>query len=281
LGRRRLALMNTHEKRVINVSIALVGLLGSVISVLTAPPHLRLIFGVAFALLAIVVVLIILWRRVSKLRRSQKALLSDDALIAVTSRFVLRPADKSDVDWVAAQEAQVYSDDDAIPADILREWFAANPYAFNIICDLQASRVGHFNIIPIKPNTLQLLLDGKIRERDVRGDSIYSAAERDAVSCLWVESIAIDVSNPYLRARALLNVFERAHDTIERLANPVNLTHFYALSATSAGDNLIKRFGFQVASAQSKRTDGHDLYCASYEVIKRKTEDLLVARGIK
>lgn len=268
--------MNIHEKRIINISLALAGVLGTVISVLTAPRHLRLIFGVTFTLLAIVVVLIILWRRVSKLRRSQKALLSDDALIAVTSRFVLRPADKSDVDWVAAQEAQVYSDDDAIPADTLREWFAANPYAFNVICDLHASRVGHFNILPIKPNTLQMLIDGKIRERDVRGDSIYSAAERDAVLCLWVESITIDVSNPYLRARALLNVFERAHDTIERLANPVNLTQFYALSATRAGDDLIKRFGFQIASTQNKRTDGHDLYCVSYEVIKRKAEELLV-----
>jgi hypothetical protein len=269
-----------HEKRLINVFIALAGLLGTVISVLSAPPNLRFIFGVAFALLAIVVVLVILWNRVSKLRRSQKILLSDDALIAVTSRFVLRSAHKSDVDWVAAQEAKVYSEDDAIPSEILQEWFAANPYAFNIICDLHAARVGHLNLIPIKPNTLQMLLDGKIRERDVRADSIYSAAERDAVSCLWVESITIDVPNPYLRARALLNVFERAHDTIERLAHPASLTHFYALSATRAGDNLIKRFGFKVASARNKRTDGHDLYCASYEVIKRKAEDLLTARGL-
>lgn len=201
-------------------------------------------------------------------------------MFPVSSRFVIRPAEKSDIDWIAAQEAQFYSDDDAIPADVLQEWFEANPYVCNIICDLRASRVGHFNIIPIKSNTLQLLCDGRIRERDVRGDSIHSAAERDVVSCLWVESITLDVPQPWLRARALLNVFQRAHHTMERLADPINLKHVYALSATRAGDNLIKRFGFQIASAHIKRTDGHDLYRASYEILKRKTQ-VLLARGMK
>ncbi|HKQ40828.1 MAG TPA: hypothetical protein VJ063_22360 [Verrucomicrobiae bacterium] len=190
----------------------------------------------------------------------------------------LRPADKTDVDWIAAQQAQVYADHDAIPRHILQEWFAANPYAFNIICDRHGARVGHLNIIPVKATTLQMLLEGKIREKEVRGDSIYSAAERDAVSCLWIESIAVDVSNPYRRARALLNVFEGAHGALERLAEPAKLTNFYSLSATRAGANLIKRFGFQLAAGGNHRTDGLDLYCATYEVIRRKTDELLVAR---
>lgn len=46
---------------------------------------------------------------------------------APAGRFVLCLADPSEVDWVAIQEAQVYSEDDAIPFEILREWFAANP----------------------------------------------------------------------------------------------------------------------------------------------------------
>jgi len=200
---------------------------------------------------------------------------TNTCMFPVSNRFVLRPADESDIDWIAAQEAQVYSADDAIPADVLQEWFEANRYACNVICDLRASRVGHINILPIKSNTLHLLLDGRIRERDVRGDSIHSAAERDVVSCLWVESITLDVPQPHLRARALLNVFQRAPHIMERLADPMNLRHVYALSATRAGDNLIKRFGFQIASAHIKRTDGHDLYCATYEVLKRKTQELL------
>jgi hypothetical protein len=269
-----------NEKRLINIFVLIVGLLGTLITVLSAPARLRIIAGIAFALLATVVAVIILWRRVSRLRRSQKGLLNDDALIAITSRFTLRPADKTDVDWIAAQEAEVYSADDAIPAEIMQEWFAANPYAFIVICDCHSARVGHLNILPIKPNTLNMLIEGKIRERDIRGDSMYSVAERELVSGLWVESIALNISNRYLRARALLNVFEKAREIIERLADPARLSNFYALSATRAGDCLIKRFGFQVASPRDKRSDSHDLYCATTDIILQKAEQLAAAHGL-
>jgi hypothetical protein len=268
-----------NEKHLINIFVVVAGLLGTVISVLSAPAGLRIISGIAFALLATVVAVVILWRKVSRLRRSQRELLSDDALIAVTSCFTLRPATKTDVDWIAAQEAEIYSAGDAIPAEIMQEWFAANPYAFIVICDCHSACVGHLNILPIKPNTLNMLIEGKIRERDIRGDSIYSAAERELVSCLWVESIALNINNRYLRARALLNVFERSREVIQRLADPARLSNFYALSATRAGDCLIKRFGFQVVSPRDKRTDSHDLYYAAYNVINQKSDQLAAAHG--
>ena len=120
-----------------------------------------------------------------------------------------------------------------------------------------------------------------LSERDIRGDSLYSVTERDAVSCLWVESITVNVASHYLRARALLNVFGQISEVIERLAKPGNLKRCYALAATSAGINLVKRFGFEVASEGSRRPDGHDLYCASYAVIKSKSDELFARSGNK
>ena len=131
---------------------------------------------------------------------------------------------------------------------------------------------------PIKPEALHELLHGVIREKDIGSGRIYSSAERDLVSSLWLESIVIEIPSAYLRAQALTEVLQDITQIIHRVADPKPSMALYALSATRAGDQLVRRFGFQLASPRTTRANGHDLYCASFEALETRRQHVLSKR---
>jgi len=184
-------------------------------------------------------------------------------------RFSLRAAAESEVDWIADQEARFYSAADAVPRETLHEWFATNPNIFNVVSDRAGARVGHFNLVPIKPDRLAPLIAGTICEADIGGDDIFPAKERNAVTRLWLESIVIELASPYLRARALADVFAQAEVALGRVADPAKLQSLYALTATVAGETLTTRLGFHKVSSRTQREDGHDVYRVSFADLQR------------
>jgi len=52
-------------------------------------------------------------------------------------------------------------------------------------------KVGHIDILPLRPATFQTFFEGNVVERDIRGDSLYTQKEKHLIRDLYVESIII------------------------------------------------------------------------------------------
>src|ERR1051325_7640797 len=102
------------------------------------------------------------------------------------NRYSLEPAALEEVEWIAQLEYEMYSSDDAIPQHILEEWYARNPSGFSILKINDGERIGHIDILPIHPTILQRFISGDIVERDIRGNDLYSLADKKLIRNLYV-----------------------------------------------------------------------------------------------
>lgn len=264
------------DRQVLNAFVAAIGVLSAVVSVLALQEdqkYLQMLSGLSIAMTALIAVGIVVRRRIYRRWRARMLFLEPEVLDEVSASYHLRQATEADIGWIASQQAEVYSARDAIPADILMEWFKVNPSGFFIICDRRHNSIGHLDLLPIKLNTLERLRCGEIRERDVRGDSLHPPSDKAQITDLWIESIMLKEANPHRRARAILSVMRRAPRMISRLADPNRLRNYYAISATEAGDSLLNRLGFQKDANVDQRADKHFLHQASSECVQQKMRE--------
>lgn len=177
----------------------------------------------------------------------------------VEDRTEIVSATPEDFEWIAKQEAGRFSGLDVIPENLLREWHSRNPTGFSLIKTRDGRRVGYVNILPVRPETLELFLAGTIIERQLRADSLYSAGDRESIRYLYVESIVIDLPGR-AKAAALLSFLANFKPMIERICDIDRLERVYAIAATTPGTLLMKRLGFTLIQKATSRLDGHGLY---------------------
>ena len=266
------------EKKILDWFMYAVGILGAVIAVRTAQGDDQLVFGLALGLLALLAVGAIVRNRIYKLWYARMRFLDPKILDEVSASYSLRQATEADIAQIAMHQAEWYSPTDAIPKEILTEWFKVNSKGFIIICDGNGNNIGHLDLLPIRDKTLDLLKRGAIRERDVRGESLHPPAERALITDLWLESIVITEQNRHRRARVLLGVMRQAELLLDQLADPDKLQNYYAISATPAGDDLLSRLGFSKIADVDARMDEHFLHQANSASVLRKVRALAGAR---
>jgi hypothetical protein len=170
-------------------------------------------------------------------------------------------ASREDINWIARFEAEMYSVEDAVPEQILGDWYDQNPNGFWIIKH-KGQPIGHLDILPVKPEILQNFIAGVIVERDIRGIDLYSPNQKALVKTLYVESIAISPSNGHNRALAVNHLLSNFFDLVSRIADPSELSDIYAIAATIAGRRFLGRLGFGVVKRARERKDQHDLFAA-------------------
>lgn len=170
-------------------------------------------------------------------------------------------AARQDVGWIAESEARVYSPSDAIPEPVLAEWYDSNPAGFSVLKS-GGERIGHINILPLRPAPLRRLLDGAVAERDIRGADLYAPHERDSIKELYVESLAVLPRPGVSSAPAASFVLSNVIPLVGRLCDPGGVENVYALAASGAGEKLMRHLGFVRRAEASARSDGHDLWAA-------------------
>ena len=184
----------------------------------------------------------------------------------LTSSFLFDPATLKDIEWIAQLEAEMYSGEDVVPEEILREWYAANPTGFFVIKTKNGQNLGHIDILPVRPGTLRLFVEGAILERDIRGDSLYSPGERGSIRDLYIESLAVRVSGKgkisVLRALAL-----NLPSLLCRIAAPENIETVYGMAATKPGERMMEHLGFQRVLKGEERKDGHAIFSAGFKML--------------
>jgi hypothetical protein len=173
------------------------------------------------------------------------------------------PAGQEDIRWIAQLEAEFYSEEDAIPEHVLQGWYGVNPDGFFIIRGKNGERVGHLDILPIRPRTLNGFLDGQILERDIPGDGLYTPKQKEQVQHLYIESLIL-LPQKEISASALRCVLSHLPQIIGAVCNPGKLQQVYAMPVSKRGKRLAESLGFQVRCHHESRKDHHDVFVSEF-----------------
>jgi hypothetical protein len=150
--------------------------------------------------------------------------------------FTFSVASLDDLNWIAELERRQFNKD-AVPLDILREWYEANPNGFLVVRDDKDSRVGHIDILPVREPPFKLFEQGTIVESGIRGNSLFSPSEREKVQDLYVESIVILGENEEVHRAAVTALLNHLDDILAHVAVPANIRYIYGLAATREATN--------------------------------------------
>jgi hypothetical protein len=184
-----------------------------------------------------------------------------------TAKYLVAPASTGDISWIAGLEAAAYSPRDAIPEHVLREWHGANPAGFSVIRTRSGKRVGHIDILPLRPDALSALIEGTILEREIPGSSLFGPDEKDKIKDLYVESVIIRPPREASIVPAAIGLLGSFPSLIARIVDPSQVRTLYAIGASREGERLLKRLGFERRQAASGKAQRHPLFAASFPVL--------------
>ena len=183
------------------------------------------------------------------------------------SGCLLRQTTAAEVDWIAELEARTYRAD-AVPGHILHAWYNVNPTGFLVIHEEDGEKIGHLDILPLKPAGVDLLLQGQKTEQDITPDMIYSPNEQNLMQSFYVESIVIEDKYKALKAKALYGILSNFESLIARICNSQASKTVYGLGGTQGGERLMQQLGFRLIGRADERKDHFPLYVANYDDIK-------------
>jgi hypothetical protein len=266
--------MQITPKQAVGLFVAIAGFIGSVLSILVAPNSMQVIsFGLLFVTV-IVLGLFLVFGNFWQKRKTERALADISHLPSQCATYTVEQANEDDVDWIAQLEADVYSKEDAIPRNVLREWYNANPLGFFVIRMNDGQRIGHIDVLPIKPRTLKQFLDGHIVERDIRGDCLYTPEERDLVKDLYIESVIIQPPKGYSGATAIVCLLSEFVPIARTICDPYKVDKVYAIAASKAGAKLMGHLGFEIRDKGDSRKDAHTLFVARFSKVAENVSKL-------
>lgn len=240
----------------------------------------------ALICLSVVLFILGLWLALKNFwvkRKIEKGLPSIQQLEEISVAYKIKPATEAEVSWIAQLQVQSYSPSDAVPEHVLKEWYQSNPSGFFIIKMSSGEKVGHLDILPIKPSTLERFLEGKIVEKEIRGDSLYSVGERDLIRDIYVESVIVQPPEGYSKAYAMLAVLKSFTGIVGNICDPQNIANVYAMAASDKGENLMKKLGFEMISAAQGRADHHRVFVIDFRTLAQNISTkygINIPRGI-
>jgi hypothetical protein len=265
--------ISQRTEKAVGFLLGICGLVGLGAQLVTTPSGARM---VALLILSLALLAIAAWFLGSAYwwrMRAERTLPAPAQLDSLFAEYRISQAEPHEIDWVAELEASAYMPGDAVPHRVLKEWYAANPNGFSIVRATSGERVGHIDILPVRPATMSQFVQGVIVERDIRGDSLFSPAERNDIRDLYVESIIVSPPNGS-NGPALLRVLSEFIDLAARVANVDKVESVYAIAATKHGSRLLERLGFEQVGRAEARADRHTLYRCSFSHLARRVVDI-------
>jgi len=161
---------------------------------------------------------------------------------------------------------------------------ARNPNILACLTNGGDEFLGYFDVFPLKPDIAALFLSGRLAtrwsgkadERIFSEDDIFGADEMDLCTSLYISGIAVPQPVTYARRRDASMLVWGFWKYLEFFYPPSRRREVFAVAATGAGENLLRRFHFSVRDEESKQPDKHPLYVVelSPEVLRKALESL-------
>jgi adenylate/guanylate cyclase family protein len=190
-------------------------------------------------------------------------------------KYSVVPAETSDISWIAQLQAFVYTQEDAVPSEVLMKWFQRNPNGFSVIENAIGERVGHIDILPLRTEESRPFLKGRIVEKDIPAEWLYPPRSRQSIRDLYVESIIIKKAVGLSTSPALYYVLRNLDSLIERLCPIGQVSDIYAIEATASGKKLITRIGFERCGEARSRSDDHELFKIPASTLRGNVDKLM------
>jgi excisionase family DNA binding protein len=145
--------------------------------------------------------------------------------------------------WASYQNhLKIYEAEDIVSYDKLLEWREANPDIF--MCAREGGvRTGGVTLLPLSEDTIEALIDEKIREQDIPISSIRRWEDNELT--VYIPSISITHTGNKQKDR------EHGHYVIKNairwalsLDRQYDIKKWYAIAATPEGEKLVNHLGF-------------------------------------
>jgi hypothetical protein len=176
---------------------------------------------------------------------------------------------------VAELEAAAYAPADAIPRALLHEWYESNPTGFNILRRARdRSRLGHADVLTVRPAALEKLLAGSILERELRGTDLYSPAESASIRNLYIESVAFADQEARSIGPAVRYLVRNFIRLVGRICAPSQVERVYAIAATERGRRFMRHLGFEPLRETRAEAGPHQIFAASFVALTSRIAEL-------
>lgn len=178
-----------------------------------------------------------------------------DALVKVMRRGgkekrTFEPPTNNDI-WMGFQNTRiVYGEEDIVGFSRLLEWKQINSDIFMSVKE-RGKRVGGVTFLPLAESTIQALINGKIREKDIPDWAMKKWT--DSELSVYIPNISVtpsgDINTDKERGIFLI---KHAIRWAIGLNKEYDIKNWYGIAATEMGEKLLQHLGFQLI--EGKRT---------------------------
>lgn len=159
--------------------------------------------------------------------------------------------------------ARIHYGKSSINYNIVRKWYEKNPYVLTILTDCHNKFVGYFDILPLESNFGHSLIDGTVKEKDIRYYHILAPEKMQNSEYIYIAGVSVKdqltqtgKKNGAILIYAIIVYLE----TFYNLSKPKKI---YAIAATDCGKNLLEKMAFKIETDETDRKDKLDLYSRS------------------
>jgi hypothetical protein len=152
---------------------------------------------------------------------------------------------------------------DSIAFERYEQWRLKNRQILVCLLDHSQEVVGYFDILPLRSNFVDAFLSGRVVEHQIGPDDILAPQHAGRCRRLYLGGISVMDPNSHAGKRHADILVWGLLKYIAHHYGPLHERKLFALAATKPGEQLLKRFGFQISSPASQRIDGHNLYVLS------------------
>lgn len=178
-----------------------------------------------------------------------------DALVKVMKqgekeKLTFEPSTNNDI-WMGYQNTRVvYGDENVVSFTRLLEWKQINSDIFMSVKE-KGERVGGVTFLPLAESTIQALINGKIRERNIPDWAIRKWT--DPQLSVYIPNISIKPSgSPRLDAERGTFLIKQAIRWAISLSKQYDIKNWYGIAATDMGEKLLQHLGFKLIQGKEK-----------------------------
>lgn len=270
-------LQNSDWKKRASVATGVIGVISSILSLLTANFNTNsLITGLCLLVASTLIIIAIIYIIPKNNLPSGLEFIAnemDNNISKQTMRIVF-PCDK-DYYREANKLAKEKFGKNSVSTRTVNDWQKKNRYILSCLTD-NNKMVGYFDILPLKTDFAKRLINGEVGENDIRAEHILSIDQIKKVKYIYFAGIAVQntdsgygcIHGTYLIFAAILYV--------KLFYSNSSLEKILTIPTSECGLKIAQHLNFSLEREGRLRKDGFDIFSKDFEVneikalIKRK-----------
>ncbi len=233
------------------------------VAVFVLPSALLTILGAHWSLesTSLLIIFALLFSAFVHRRKLAKIHLPPSPEILIGERTFLHCPSSSSLAIEATRLAQdSYSTERSISPDQFQQLRIKNPLILACLTGANGDLLGYFDVIPLKVSFAELFLRGAVTEMQITHEDIFAADEAAEIcNHLFISGLAVrypETQIGRLSASVLIWAIIKYIDHFYGRRQPL----VFALASSHAGNDLLRKFKFEVACEAADRRDRYRLY---------------------